>query len=48
MSNPTIIRAYLARIVNIAAGLAAATYLDDEERICDQIVRPAARRGKVG
>ena len=48
MSNPTIIRAFIARLVNIAANLAAATYVDDEERICDQIVRPRVRSGKVG
>lgn len=48
MSNPTLICAYLVRLVNIAADLAAATYSDADDRICDQIVRPVARRGKVG
>ena len=48
MSNPTLLCAFLARLVNIAADLAAATYSDAEERICDQIVRPRARNGKVG
>ena len=48
MSNPTLLCAFIARLVNIAADLAAATYSDDEERICDQIVRPRARNGKVG
>ena len=48
MSNPTLTCAFIARIVSIAADLAAATYSDAEERICDQIVRPRARNGKVG
>ena len=48
MSNPTLLCAFIARIINIAADLAAATYSNDEERICDQIVRPASRRGKMG
>ena len=44
MSNPTIIRAYLSAL----ASLAASMYACDEDRILDQIVRPASRRGKVG
>ena len=48
MSNPTLLCAFIVRLVNIAADLAAATYSDDEERICDQIVRPRVRSGKVG
>ncbi len=48
MSNPTLICAFIARIVSIAADLAAATYASDDDRICDQIVRPRVRGGKVG
>lgn len=47
MSNPTLLCAYLARIVNIAADLAAATYSDADDRICDQIVRPRVSGGKA-
>lgn len=48
MTHPTLICAFIARLVNIAADLAAATYTSDDDRICDQIVRPRTRGGKVG
>lgn len=47
MTHPTLICAFIARLVNIAADLAAATYADADDRICDQIVRPRVRGGKV-
>jgi hypothetical protein len=48
MTHPTLICAFIARLVNIAADLAAATYADADDRICDQIARPPARARREG